>query len=106
MIWDGRILSGKVLGLIETQPPAPDSNTGLALFHSTMQNVATPSAWPQPDLGEPNTPTQNSTWKSSTLLMDDNMPNPIDEVQHAGMASLDGIFTFDMEDLQWLECVQ
>ena len=106
MVWDGRILNGAILGLIETQLPATDSNHEAALVHSMTQNVAESNVWQQPDMGDPQTPAQSYTWKPSTLLMDGGMPDPNDELQSAGMSSLEGLFAFDMEDLQWLEYVQ
>ncbi|KAE9382229.1 hypothetical protein N431DRAFT_476868 [Stipitochalara longipes BDJ] len=102
LIQDGLVLNEAIFDVIDLDPTAGHSDD---LLQENARDHPMENQWPQHEIQQTATLTQNPPWGVSPLPTMNSLPHS-DEIYIDGFNAADIPFTLDMADLQWLDSVQ
>ncbi len=108
MKYDVHLLNNAILDVVELDFAIEHADTD---FNLTAQwndiHMSVDNQWTEPEPVTAELPSmgQDSSWRSSLLPTTEQMPHSNGNFMD-GLDALENSFTFDMEDLKWLDSVQ
>ncbi|KAH8895576.1 hypothetical protein GQ53DRAFT_53497 [Thozetella sp. PMI_491] len=104
MIQDGQVLNHAILDVIEPQQRLETARRRSNLDRGPALSEDSRWRW-QPQGLDSSVVAQGTSW-APAVLPGGSIILPPNEIRASGMHNVEGLFTFDIEDLQWLESVQ